>query len=1531
MAHVAPTAPAAVPALMARFAVVVFATAFAAIATAQERAFDGWAAIGDEGYAFDPDSSEVATFSIQVSGEVRFRFHQAAGAMKEGSWRAAAEPLQEIIDLFPNHLYQVARTRWVGAAEHARFLLRSFPPEGRDQYAEWAQLRAAPALRGALQDGDERRLEKIAWQWSVTPQGLAAMKTLGDMAQERGHHELAARWYRRRLAFEEPGSPATSAIALRAAAALTFAGDQETARALVAPHDGVSLPVAGEAREVTKAWQDLTAWGPPPDTDWPIFGGAPHHAARVRADADLELQRGWVTPTFSRPGSSPFRASRGDQDFPFHPIIAGGSMFLADGLSVRAFSLFSEEARWRYEGPLFDPALPDDYYFFDDYTRDPQRGPLGSLARALPLSATAADGVVVAPLMDLRPRGVRISFDRNDITIPIPKRSLYAVDAETGELRWRQVRPKLAADAFVNRLSVSAPPVIVDDRVLAVGYVLEGAINLFAACFSLEDGELLWKTPIVVGQQELTMFNKPFKEFTVQMAAERDGAVYVCSNLGLFAALDTMSGHVRWVMQYESIPIMGALHYSQHRERSTTSANDAPVVADGVVIFSPFDSNNIYAVDVATGKRLWQQSANAGRDPPARYSHVLGVDDGVAVLSGRYGVGFFDVRTGEFEGQYTFGATKDPVTNPVRNPYPRGRGCLGEGMVYQPLYDRLLVLRWKRSSFGVEVTDDEYLEWSQEHAGNFVRGGGVDVVASREALTVFFDVDALAAEARLRVTGDAATIADLILLGQLESKRQDYAAGIAAFGRALRHPDLDEERRRRIHDGLHRAHRQLARYAKENDDAVARLEHLRAEGRYAPDAHAFLLVAEQLLDLHDAAGDRDAYVALLDWMDERAGEVDYPFRGLPHRGLVRTSLFTLERRASIELSRERPEAAVAAWQEMIRRHPELPFDGRSAREYAVLRIAKAIAQYGPEVYAPFEKEAAERHAAALAERDHASLAAVIERFPNSTRTTRYRIDLARLQLEAGLAEDLFRTLGPLLDGETRPEDRAEALALLARGAEAAGETRLAGAVWRRLEQLGVDLPASGGEGVSYGSLAAAEAARIGATEPGDDDQPVLRAAPSLRGVDFPLDNDRDTRIVEVDARGADGIEGVLVYEVERTADVVRATVRLLDTSRPADVRERWRLPVDVYFHDADPVRAFLLGERLVIRQQRTFRGVDPSDGTLLFTTTLARAPTFVQAESGLLQVLWHTNDGGSQLAALELATGSAFWERHLDGGVSDVESGGGLALVRTDDAMLHAFDALTGTPRYTVSLLEIPRGSEIRAFPRFGIFVATGIGEDARRGKLIAFDLQDGRRLWERPDLSFRLGVDWLHEAGERLVLLSATTIVGGAARGVLALDVLEPRSGRVLRTADRLPKLSAIERGPVVVGGHAVFVREGRRSRVRRTTAEALVVVDLETGERGEVPLQGLPSDRHAEFDGFASRDGRLCGTVDATGVLPTNGCESFVFVLDPAQRTFEVVRIESDYDIYRSLPTATPGSLAVLKDDRLWIYPSEPIGREK
>src|SRR5688572_22470127 len=53
-------------------------------AEAQIDAFRGWDALVDEDYKHDPDKSQVATFAIRSSPEVRFRFQLAQDAMKRG-------------------------------------------------------------------------------------------------------------------------------------------------------------------------------------------------------------------------------------------------------------------------------------------------------------------------------------------------------------------------------------------------------------------------------------------------------------------------------------------------------------------------------------------------------------------------------------------------------------------------------------------------------------------------------------------------------------------------------------------------------------------------------------------------------------------------------------------------------------------------------------------------------------------------------------------------------------------------------------------------------------------------------------------------------------------------------------------------------------------------------------------------------------------------------------------------------------------------------------------------------------------------------------------------------------------------------------------------------------------------------------------------------------------------------------------------------------------------------------------------------
>ncbi len=1491
------------------FLIVLVASFPAAPAAGQDAAFAGWDALDDENYTFDPDSSEVATFAISVSGEVRFRFHNANELMKVGNFRLAAEPLQDIINMFPNHLHQVSDTRWVGAAEYAKYLLSTFPPEARREYADWASLRVVSTFERAMRDRDVAVLEGLANRWVVTPQGQQALRRLGDLAHERGAHALAERYHRRRLAFSEPPTPEDPWIALRAAMAGAYAGDAEGARALVRRYATETVKFEGKALPLSGAYERVAASAPRHREDWSVFGGRnDHRGIAPYRGGDVRLTENWHVPAFTGAGRNPFRTRVANyQEFPFHVAVDDGTIVATDGLSVRAFSFFSPEPRWMYEGPLYNVRTSDDFYVFEDYVR-PSNGnpPQGSLARSLPLAATVAGGVVVAPLMDLKARGRNIRFDKTPITIAIPKRSLYAIDLDTGEALWTQRRPEQDETSFVNRLSVSVPPIVVGDRVIAAGYILEGAINHHVACFSLKDGRLLWKTPIVVGQQELTMFNKPFKEFTLQMPAEADGSVYVSTNLGLFAALDTLTGHPRWVVQYESIPIKGALHYTQHRERGTSSNNDPPIVADGVVVFSPFDSYSFYAVEASSGKRLWSMKSSS-RQGESRYSWLLGVEDGVLVLGGYYGIGLFDLKTGARLGEYPFSGN---------NADPRGRGCLTNGVVHQPLYDRLLTLRWKRVSPAVVDFDEEFVSWDPDQAGNLLLYRDVKVSMSQDEMTVFYDVDTLVRETRLRVASDDPSLEDLILLGDLEHLRNDHAAAVAMFRRALSHPDRNPESDRRVRDGLFRAYRDLAKLADISGDADSRLEHLKEMAEFARGDHAFLRTVEQVLDIHEAARDFDAYLAALDWIDERAADADYGFKKHSYGGLVRTGLFTLDQRASVAVARSAPVDAVAAWQRMLDRYADLTFAGSSVTRYARERIEEMITQHGRSVYERFEDEARDLHTAAVAGRDRAALLAVIRRFPNSTHSIDYRLDLARLELDSGSPSAVFEVVAPLLSGTIDLEQRVRALGIVARGAEAAGDTQLAATVWRRLVGLGKDVPYSGGEGDSYGSIAKVEAARLtggGAAAPSG---PRLRRRPVLDDVRTRGFELRDVGIVPIVETGAsDDPEIVIVFGVSKDDD--RAWLCCIDAG---DLKERWRAEVANYRHESDPILAYLIGGRLVVRQSRTLRGFDPDDGTLLYERELSALPTFECRGSGLLYLAWDRRDGRNVVAGFEAASGSRFWEREFDRVISDVVVGGDLVLVNSPDGHVVALDGLTGATTYEISLLEFSNRPGVVPFAEFGVLIAAGIEEATNRGRLVGFDLADGRRLWELGDLSFRLAPEWVRAGRESLALLVGTRSSAGQVTGIHTVQLIDPRSGATVREIDTPGRLSTFELGPACASNRLVMIEEDRSRSARKPPR--IVVVDLASGEIDDVRLDSLP-ERRVEVRAILVGDGTLCGTIDVSPVMPRSST-SFAFTLDPTAASLEMKLIPSERERYGATATTTRTSLAVLKADQLYVYRS-------
>src|SRR5690606_19601982 len=114
------------------------------------------------------------------------------------------------------------------------------------------------------------------------------------------------------------------------------------------------------------------------------------------------------------------------------------------------------------------------------------------------------------------------------------------------------------------------------------------------------------------------------------LLARNDDMLFMATDRGAVAALDAASGELVWLSEYPRQLQRGVqlLDRAWHRQR-----NPAPcLVAGGRLLVAPADYPGVLALDVATGRCLWQAQVPAGTFDAV---HLLGVHDNRVIASGR--------------------------------------------------------------------------------------------------------------------------------------------------------------------------------------------------------------------------------------------------------------------------------------------------------------------------------------------------------------------------------------------------------------------------------------------------------------------------------------------------------------------------------------------------------------------------------------------------------------------------------------------------------------------------------------------------------------------------------------------------------------------------------------------------------------------------------------------------------------------------------------------------------------------------------
>ena len=343
------------------------------------------------------------------------------------------------------------------------------------------------------------------------------------------------------------------------------------------------------------------------------------------------------------------------------PLIVGKTLFATNGEAVFAFDATTGHPKW---SEATESAI------------DAQAAVIHSLA----------DPVVPKLPIEGRPRhSLSVFGDRlyARLGTSITARAMQETNSHSelvgldiglgeGKLVWR-----VAADEIdpQDPLSATSPwnfegaPVADSQRVFVVLRRSLPQEQLNVACFDADSARLLWnrKIGITVTSTEATVNSTSHLQLTVA-----EDSVFVSTDAGAIAAVDTHDGANRWVRTYSSDAVLSA-------RGSRRDGHAPPVYHDGVLYVAPLDSELLLAIHAESGLLLWQ------REWPDPLQAVLGVARNTLIVQGRslWGV---ELVTGEPAWPHRRVGSDDPEG------FSFGRGVLVGNEVWWPNREELIVV-----------------------------------------------------------------------------------------------------------------------------------------------------------------------------------------------------------------------------------------------------------------------------------------------------------------------------------------------------------------------------------------------------------------------------------------------------------------------------------------------------------------------------------------------------------------------------------------------------------------------------------------------------------------------------------------------------------------------------------------------------------------------------------------------------------------------------------------------------------------------
>lgn len=678
----------------------------------------------------------------------------------------------------------------------AQRLLGEMPRAGSELYELQYGARARQLLNEAATKGDAAALTEVSRRFYHTRAGYEATLLLGLDHMDHGRW-LAAALVLQRLRDTSPmANQFEPTLSLAIATSWLRSGSPERAQAALvelkvrAPHGKVVI--AGKEVALFKEAAEAIGWltnligrspqlnGVKPDNWAMLHGNAARNAASVASGPLLSLR--WRVPTTDHPYVEALIRQLQEVDHDrdewtvpgLHPLVVDDVLLMRTAQTLLAVDFSTGKRIW--EVPVddpFEPLLnpePDTPY---SRSHQLEQGLGLRLWGDTTYGTLSSDGKLVFTIEDLRLEsgntyvtGMFFRGQRQDEEQgPKSHNRLAAYDIHTGKLQWHlggspEEFGLPQAGAFF-----LGPPLPLLDQLFAIAEV-KGEIRLLA--LDAQSGSQLWSQQLADVDRDI--LNNLLRRLSGVSPSYANGILVCPTSNRSIVAMELASRSLLWGYTFaaESESNQQAMFFAMHGMVDPSPAgrwtDSSLIIADGRVLATPVESNEIHCLNLVDGKLLWKRSRQDDL-------YLACEHQGKVVLVGKQRVRALNLDDGQ-------AAWSIDLPSGSR---PSGTGYLSEGVYYVPLSSAEIM------AIDVKAGRVDNVSKSRRGSvpGNLVCYKGMVVSQRADAVEVFYQLEALKnlVDERLAKTTDVP--AALRLRGEILWHEGRLDAAIAAFHQSL--------------------------------------------------------------------------------------------------------------------------------------------------------------------------------------------------------------------------------------------------------------------------------------------------------------------------------------------------------------------------------------------------------------------------------------------------------------------------------------------------------------------------------------------------------------------------------------------------------------------------------------------------------------------------------------------------------------------------------------------------------------------------